>query len=84
MQQRSTNLTVRVALRLTQYTVRSSDTNDYVVDIQTLAQDDLSESDTRLGLNKLVAEGLLSWHGEQTVQLTSAQLKRLMRFYREE
>src|SRR5436305_2896705 len=84
LQQRSTNSTVRVALRLTQYTVRSSDTNDYVVDIQTLAQDDLSEGDARLGLNKLVAEGLLSWHGEETVHLTPAQLKRLLRFYREE
>ena len=84
LQQQSTNLTVRVALRLTQYTTRSSDTNDYVVDIQTLAQDDLSEGDTRLGLNKLVAEGLLSWHGEETVHLTVAQLRRLTRFYREE
>jgi hypothetical protein len=84
LQQQSTNLTVMIALRLTEYTKLSADGKDYSVAIQTLAQDDLSEGDVRTGLNELVAEGLLDWHHEDTVHLTTAQLKRLARYYKEE
>src|SRR5881392_3716023 len=62
LQQQSTNLTVIVALRLTEYGVYFTHSQEFLVDIQTLAQDDLSEDDVRLGLNKLAAEGLLDWH----------------------
>ncbi|MBV9228492.1 MAG: hypothetical protein JOZ18_04195 [Chloroflexi bacterium] len=84
LQQQSSNLTVMVALRLTLYKELSANTHDYSVDIQTLAQDDLSEADVRIGLNELVADGLLSWHGEDVVHLTAAQMRRLSRFYKEE
>lgn len=84
LQQQSTNLIVIVALRLTEYGIHSSDTSEYTVDIQTLAQDDLTESDVKTGLYGLVAESLLTWSGEQNVRFTSAQMKHLTRFYREE
>lgn len=84
LQQQSTNLTVIVALRLTEYGVRISHSQEFQVDIQTLAQEDLSEGDVHIGLNKLAAEGLLDWHGSTVVHITSAQMKHLARFYREE
>lgn len=84
LQQESTNLTVTLSLRLTECTTLSTETNDYSVDIQTLAQDNLSEGDVRAGLNELVAEGLLNWSGEAMVHLSVAQRKRLARFYKEE
>jgi hypothetical protein len=89
LQQQSTNLTVMIALRLTEYkelsnSKLSSETKLYTVDIQTLAQKDLSEDEVRKGLNGLVTEGLLDWHGEDVVHLTTAQMKRLTRFYKEE
>ncbi|GCE26991.1 hypothetical protein KDA_24750 [Dictyobacter alpinus] len=85
LQQQSSNLTVTVALRLTMYTTKhSTEKNIYEVDIQTLAQEDLNRDDVRKGLSELVTEGLLDWHDEETIQLTSAQLKRLSRFYKEE
>jgi hypothetical protein len=84
LQEQSTNLTVIVALRLSEYKVFSKETKDYTVELQTLAHDDLSERDVQSGLNELVAEGLLSWHGEERVHLSSAQAKRLTRFYKEE
>ncbi|HZR44113.1 MAG TPA: hypothetical protein VFB12_28630 [Ktedonobacteraceae bacterium] len=94
LQQQSTNLTVMIALRLTEYKnvssqelssqKVSSDMKLYTVDIQTLAQKDLSEDEVRKGLNGLVTEGLLDWHGEDVVQLTTTQMKRLTRFYKEE
>ena len=84
LQQQSTNLTVIVALRLTEYGVQSTHPNEFVVDIQTLAQEDLTESDVCTGLNQLVAEGLLDWHGDSVVHITSTQMKQLTRFYREE
>jgi len=83
LQQQSTNLTVIVALRLTEYGVQSTQSQEYVVDIQTLAQEDLSESDVRAGLNQLVAEGLLDWHGDTVVHIMSTQMKQLSRFFRE-
>lgn len=85
LQQQSSNLTVTVALRLTMYTTKhSTEKNIHEVDIQTLAQSDLTHSDVRKGLQELTTDGLLDWHGEEKVQLTSAQLKRLTRFYKEE
>jgi DNA-directed RNA polymerase specialized sigma24 family protein len=84
LQQQSTHLTVRVALRLTEYGTRSVDTKDYTVNVQTLAQDDLSAQSVRTGLNELVHEGLLEWNGEDVVRFTADQKKRLERFYREE
>ncbi len=88
LQQQSTNLTVIVALRLTEYGVRSTHSQEFLVDIQTLAQEDLSEDGVRTGLNKLAAEGLLDWHGDgdgdTVIHISSAQMKRLARFYREE
>jgi hypothetical protein len=84
LQQQSTNLTVIVALRLTEYGVRSTHSQEFLVDIQTLAQEYLSEGDVRICLNKLADEGLLDWHGDTVVHITSAQMKRLSRFYREE
>ena len=84
LQQQSTHLTVRVALRLTEYGARSADAKDYTVDVQTLAQDDLAVGSVRTGLNELVHEGLLEWNGEDVVRFTADQKKRLERFYREE
>lgn len=85
LQQQSSNLTVMVALRLTLYTNQhATDTRQYTVDIQTLAQDDLSEHDVRAGLHELVTEGLLDWHGEEVVSITAPQMKHLVRFYKEE
>jgi hypothetical protein len=55
-----------------------------VVDIRTLAQDDLSEREVKIGLKQLAAEDLLDWQGEEVVRFTHAQKKRLARFYVEE
>jgi DNA-directed RNA polymerase specialized sigma24 family protein len=84
LQERSSNLTVTVALRLTEYGVRSAHSHEFLVDIQTLAQDDLSEDDVRIGLNELEAEGLLDVRANDVVHFTSAQLKHLLRFYKVE
>lgn len=84
LQQQSTHLIVILALRLTEYGTHSSDTNEYTVAIQTLAQNDLTEDAVRTGLNALVGEKLLTWSGEQSVRFTPAQMKRLTRYYREE
>ncbi|HEU5229506.1 MAG TPA: hypothetical protein VFU49_16930 [Ktedonobacteraceae bacterium] len=83
LQQQSTNLTTMIALRLTVYGKHATDKNAYTVDLQTLAQSDLSEDDVRVGLKELVAKGLLSWSGEEIVHLTAAQMKRLSRYYAE-
>ncbi len=84
LQQQSTNLTVLIALRLTEYGKQSADTGDYVTDLPTLAQGDLSQEDVRTALDILVADGLLTWHGETQVRVTPPQMKRISRFYREE
>jgi hypothetical protein len=84
LQQQSTNLTVKVVLRLTEYGVQSANAKEFVVPLQALAQDDLSDSDVRAGLNELVREGLLHWQDNEVVHISSAQMKRLLRFYREE
>lgn len=85
LQQQSSHLTVTIALRLTMYTTKhSTEKNVYEVDLQTLAHNDLSVQDVHKGLQELVSEGLLDWHGEKNVRLTAAQMKRLSRFYKEE
>ena len=84
LQEQSTNLTVTIALRLTEYGVHNPTSNTFEVDMRTLAQDDLSASDVRLGLTGLVAQSLLDWHCEEIVRLTATQRKRLSRYYREE
>lgn len=84
LQEQSTNLTVTIALRLTEYGTRAATTNDYIVTILTLAQHDLSDHNVRLGLKQLVEEGILNWQGEDVVHLTTVQMKRLTRFYKEE
>jgi hypothetical protein len=80
LQQKSTNLAVRVALRLTECTdlVKKKDT----VQIQTLVGADLSESDIHMGLQALTTEGLLNWDGEDDLRLTLDQAKRLARYYK--
>ncbi len=84
LQQQSSNLTVAVALRLTECTTHATGTNDYTVDILTLALEEMQEDEVRSGLKALAAEGLLHWNGEDVVHLTAAQRKRLARFYRDE
>ncbi|GAC1394690.1 MAG: hypothetical protein NVS4B11_27510 [Ktedonobacteraceae bacterium] len=84
LQEQSTNLTVIISLRLTEYGTQAATTGDYTVDIRTLAQQNLTETEVRTGLKQLVEEGLLNWHEEDVVHLTMAQMKRLTRFYKEE
>jgi len=94
LQQQSSNLAVMIALRLTSYIKLSSvklsdvklstDSDDYIVDVQALVQQDLSIDDVRKGLHALVSEGLLTWNGEVVVHLSADQAKRLSRFYKEE
>jgi hypothetical protein len=82
LQQQSSNLTVIVALRLTQYKPVTS--TRISVELQTLAQHDLSLDRVRQGLAELAREGLVDWHGEDVVQLAIDQVKRLSRFYQVE
>ncbi len=84
LQESSTNLVVLIALRLTKYGVRSTSSDEFFVQIQTLAQKDLSEGEVRTGLNELVAKGYLGWHDNEVVHITLAQMKHLKRFYKEE
>ncbi len=84
LQEQSTNLTVTIALRLTKYATRAATTNDYIVDVLTLAQQDISEQNVRLSLKQLVEEKVLNWQGEDVVHLTTAQMKQITRFYKEE
>ena len=84
LQQHSSNLTVMIALRLTEYGVRPTNSQQYVVTIQTLAQDDLSQNDVRAGLNELMLEGYID-DGQDTaiISVSVAQMKRLQRFYKD-
>ena len=82
LQQQSSNLTVIIALRLTQYKAVTS--GKISVELQTLAQHNLSLAEVRQGLAELTREGLVDWRDEDVVQLTADQVKRLARFYREE
>jgi hypothetical protein len=73
-----------IALRLTEYGGHAAITGEVLVDVQALAQNDLTEREVQGGLKQLVTEGLLDWHGEDTIRLTVAQKKRLARFYKQE
>ena len=87
LQERSTNLIVVVALRLTEYGTQEAQTaipSEYAVTLQTLAQQDLTLEDVRRALKQLVAEKLLDWHDEETVRLSKEQMKHLARFYQPE
>jgi len=84
LQQSSTNLAVLVALRLTEYGQISTGVDEISVDIQALVDERISEEEVLKGLNHLARAGLLDWHGETSVCITSDQLKHLARFYEEE
>ena len=85
LQQKSSNLPVIVALRLTQYQAVTS----IKISVESLGklsgtQQELSLDEIYQGLTGLAREGLVNWHGEDTVQLTTDQVKRLSRFYQPE
>lgn len=84
LQKSSTNLAVIVSLRLSQYNVSTTDSHEVVVDIKTLMQDNLSAQEVKTGLKQLMAGGLLDWHDEEVIHLTTAQKKRLEHFYKPE
>ena len=84
LQKNSTNLAVMVAIRLTEYGVQSSGSNELVVPVQTLTQGGLSLREVQLGLQRLANAGLLDWKGEEVVRITPSQQKQLSRFYTEE
>jgi hypothetical protein len=83
LQKSSTNLAVLVALRLSEYEAGLPGSEICRVELGTLEQDDLSESEVRTGLQHLVTEGLLEWYGEEIVQFSSEQRKHLARYYEE-
>ncbi len=84
LQEQSTNLAVTIALRLSNYATRAATTNDYTVTVSLLASQDMPENDVRTGLKQLVEEKVLDWQGEDVVHLTTAQMKQITRFYKEE
>ena len=84
LQEQSTNLTVVVALRLTEYGTQTATPSEYAVTLQMLAQQDLTIEDVRRALRQLVTEGLLDWQNEETVRLSKEQMRRLTRFYQPE
>jgi DNA-directed RNA polymerase specialized sigma24 family protein len=84
LQQQSSNLTVIVALRLTQYKLVTGTKKTQYIDLHTLVQQNLSLDEVRQALAELAREGLVDWHNEDFVQLTADQVKRLSRFYEEE
>ncbi len=84
LQMSSTNLAVLVALRLTEYRQIYTGTDELLVDIKAIVYERLSEEDVRTGLHHLARIGLLIWHGEEVVHITSDQSKHLAHFYEEE
>jgi DNA-directed RNA polymerase specialized sigma24 family protein len=83
LQKSSTNLAVLVALRLSEYEAPFYTGAMYSVEVKALAQEKLTEQEVRMGLHHLAAEGLLVWQGEETVEFSLEQRKRLARFYEE-
>jgi hypothetical protein len=84
LQQQSSNLTVIVALRLTQYKALTGSK----ISVESLGKasgihQELSLDEVCQGLAELAREGLVDWHGEGFVQVTAEQVKRLSRFYDE-
>jgi hypothetical protein len=83
LQQNSTNLAVQLALRLSEYEAYPTGAKAVTVDIKTLMQDNLSAKEVQAGLKHLATQGLLDWHGGETLRLLPLQRKRLARFYEE-
>src|SRR5262249_41018174 len=77
LQQQSSNLTVIVALRLTQYKPVAGTKKTQCIDLHTLVQQNLSLDEVRQALAELAREGLVDWHDEDFVQITADQVKRL-------
>jgi len=84
LQYSSTNLAVLVALRLTEYGQNSTSIDEISVDIKAIMYERLSEEDVRTGLHHLARIGILDWHGEEVVHITSDHRKHLAHFYEEE
>lgn len=84
LQERSANLIVHVALRLIQCGEQSRSTKDVTVDIDTLVDDRLTESDVKEGLRHLTEEHILDWHDEEHFVISASQIKQLQRYYRED
>ena len=77
-------MAVLVALRLTEYRQYSASSDEIAVDIKPLVDEHLSEEEVLMGLHHLARIGLLDWHGEEVVHITSVQRKHLAHFYEEE
>ncbi|WP_322480336.1 hypothetical protein [Thermogemmatispora sp.] len=89
LQSQSSNLAVRVALRLTEYGTRlssSEEAGDAVkVPLEELARQGLTPAEVKQGLRQLAFEGLLDWReGDEVVHLDAARFRRLARYYRTE
>nr|BBH94626.1 hypothetical protein KTA_28250 [Thermogemmatispora argillosa] len=87
LQSQSSNLAVRVALRLTEYGAWLPSSNEagsvLKVPVEDLAHKDLTLAEVRQGLRQLAFEGLLDWREEdEVVHLDAARLRRLTRYYR--
>lgn len=88
LQRSSAHLRVLIALRLTEYAVRSGP-DEVSVTVQKLMQDehgkqDIAEREVIAGLKYLVSRGLLDWNEEGTVRFSPTQDKRIARYYEEE
>lgn len=84
LQADSSNLIVRVALRLIQCGQQITGTKDFSVDSNTLADDELTESAVQDGLRRLTEENVLDWHGEARIVISASQMKRLQRYHKED
>jgi hypothetical protein len=84
LQEGSSNLIVHLALRLIQCGQQSIGTKEVSVDIYTLIDDELTESDVKDGLRRLTKENVLDWHDGDRVVISASQLKQLQRYYRED
>lgn len=84
LQEGSSDLIVHVALRLIQCGLQNASSKDFSVDIDTLAEDSLTESDVKVGLRRLTEENVLDWHGEERVVISASQMKHLQRYYKED
>src|SRR5579863_4028925 len=85
LQESSSNLIVHVALRLIQCGVQfPGGSKDFSVDIHTLVDDRLTESDVQDGLRRLTEEHMVNWHDEEHLIISASQMKQLQRYYRED
>lgn len=81
LQQLSSNLIVRVILRLIECKVWDADSQLFTVAVPHLIQADLAESDVVVALTILAAKGLIDWQHGQALRFTAAQSKRLGHYY---